>query len=336
MSRRGGQASHSGSDSAVAVTAMAANSNPGQWIGLGVLTLLIGLAAVWLTLQRSRPRVQTSTIPASLVRVYLANFRGDAWQLPDEPLLGFVEIPGGSFLMGSDPTVDPMAYANERWSLQRKQGTVEAATYYIGRYEVTVAQLAAFAAANAYPLDAAALQGPPDHPATHVSWTDALAYARWLQDVLQQWPGTPAQLQQLLRAGWRITLPSEAEWEKAARGLDGRIYPWGNSPDTSQANFAAGGTRAVGSFMCATCAFGLADMSGNVWEMTRSPFQPYPYEASDRPVNPAAPALFVMRGGSFSDAANNVRAATRGGIDPGARRAFIGFRLVLTPALGQQ
>jgi len=84
----------------------------------------------------------------------------------------------------------------------------------------------------------------------------------------------------------------------------------------------------VGSLECGQCAFGLADMSGNAWELTRSPFQPYPY-ANDEPRDPHADALFVMRGGAFNDPANNIRTAIRGGIDPGARRPFIGFRLVL-------
>jgi formylglycine-generating enzyme required for sulfatase activity len=70
-------------------------------------------------------------------------------------------------------------------------------------------------------------------------------------------------------------------------------------------------------------------MSGNVWELTRSPFQSYPYVSGDEARDPHADALFVMRGGAFSEAQNNARAAVRGGIDPGARSPSIGFRLVL-------
>jgi formylglycine-generating enzyme required for sulfatase activity len=74
----------------------------------------------------------------------------------------------------------------------------------------------------------------------------------------------------------------------------------------------------------------LLDMSGNVWELTRSPYQPYPYDPTDDRKNLDADALWVMRGGSFGDPERNVRAAIRGGADPGARRPFIGFRVVIS------
>jgi formylglycine-generating enzyme required for sulfatase activity len=303
-------------------------------LGLFLLCVLMVFATGWLHLQSLRAvHAGTPTHAAALAQGDFPRFRADAWQLPDEWLLGFVEIPEGSFLMGSDPQVDAMAYANERWSSASRQGNVSLPTFLIGRYEVTVAQLAVFAAATGYVLDPRALQMPPDHPATYVSWTDALAYARWLQTTLQDSPGTPVPLMQLLNAGWQITLPSEAEWERAARGDDGRVYPWGAAPNTAFANFASNSTRPVGSLVCPDCTFGLADMSGNVWELTRSPLQPYPFDPGDRPADAEAAALFVMRGGAFNEAANNVRGAVRGGVDPGARRPFIGFRLVLTPAL---
>ena len=86
----------------------------------------------------------------------------------------------------------------------------------------------------------------------------------------------------------------------------------------------------VGSFDCPECPFGLFDMSGNVWEWTRSPYQSYPYDPTDDRENLEIDALWVMRGGSFADPARNVRAAIRGGGDPGVRRPFMGFRLVLS------
>ena len=72
-------------------------------------------------------------------------------------------------------------------------------------------------------------------------------------------------------------------------------------------------------------------MSGNVWEWTRSPFQPYPFDEGADRVDLEADALWVMRGGSFTDPARNIRTTTRGGADPGARRPFIGFRIALAP-----
>ncbi len=86
----------------------------------------------------------------------------------------------------------------------------------------------------------------------------------------------------------------------------------------------------MGSFDCPECPFGLFDMSGNVWELTRSLYQPYPYDPSDDREDLEADALWVMRGGHFGDPERNVRAALRGGVDPGARRPFIGFRAVIS------
>jgi formylglycine-generating enzyme required for sulfatase activity len=165
---------------------------------------------------------------------------------------------------------------------------------------------------------------------TFVSWPDALAYCRWLEATLEAWPQTPPRLGQLLRDGWRVSLPSEAQWEKAARGTDRRIFPWGDQPRRDRANYQSTGATPVGSFGCPECPFGLSDMSGNVWEWTRSPYQPYPYDETDDDRNLEADALWVMRGGHFGDPARHVRAAARGAADPGARRAFIGFRVAVT------
>ncbi len=293
------------------------------------------LMGLWLTTVAVQQPLfaQTQTDNASTTLTQASTqFRSETWHLPDEELLGFVEIPAGNFLMGSDPANDRMAFENERWSAQQRQGRVELPTYYIGRYEVTIAQYKAFADAAAYPTDPIVLSSHSNHPVTSVSWTDALAYSRWLERTMKESATTPESLKELLQQGWRITLPNEAQWEKAARGFGNRIYPWGNQPSRERANFASAGVMPVGSINCPECAYGLADMSGNVWELTISPFKPYPFTAGIDRTNLDTDALWVMRGGSFSDGANLVRAAVRGGIDPGARRPNIGFRLVLTPS----
>lgn len=297
--------------------------------GLTVLAALVVGVAAWMSYQSAQSTAAADG-GATSNPAELAGFRSDAWFLPDDALLGFVEIPAGPFLMGSDAAVDPQAFETERWSDDRIQGTVDLSTFYIGRFEVTVAQFRAFIAATGFGVADEALQGPPDHPVTAVTWPDALAYCRWLETALGESPQTPAPLSQLLRDAWRVGLPSEAEWEKAARGEDGRIFSWGNDARRDRANYAAQGTTPVGSFDCPECAFGLSDMSGNVWEWTRSPYQPYPFDPSDDRADLATDALWVMRGGSFGDSAQNVRAAVRGGGDPGVRRPFMGFRVVIS------
>lgn len=265
----------------------------------------------------------------------IPGFRADLFALPDDDLAGFVPIPAGSFLMGSDPAVDPMAFALEQWSPRDLQGRVELDAFYMARYEVTAAQFVAFVEATGHrrPDAAAPIGEQPLLPAANVSWVDALRYTRWLDTELRSSPATPAPLRALLDDGWRVALPDEAQWEKAARGAEGAIFPWGDEPDRQAANFATGAPEPVGQRSCA-CAHGLSDMAGNVWEWTASPYQPYPHMSSDDVRTARADALWIMRGGSFQDDAQQVRAANRGGADPGARRPFIGFRVALVRSAG--
>ena len=301
--------------------------------GLAVLTGVVLIVLAWMFYHSSRRESSndarrvptTSTAPSELV-----GFRADAWYLPDDEWLGFVEVPGGPFTMGSDPALDSRAFDNERWSTGARQGTVDLQTFYIGRYEVTVAQFRTFVEATGFAADAQALVAPPAHPVSGVSWPDALAYSRWLEERLSNGSAAPEELARLLRDGWRVSLPSEAEWEKAARSNDGRLYPWGDEPRRDRANYAGTGTTPVGRFECLECPFGLFDMSGNVWEWTRSPFQPYPYDPTDDSEGLDADALWVMRGGHFGDPQQYVRTAVRGAADPGVHRPFIGFRLAIS------
>lgn len=308
-------------------------SGPGRIAPWAALAALLAVAAAWIAYPVEPEGGGAGGAPVPAEGPGLGDpsrFRSDAWFLPDEPLLGFVEVGAGSFRMGSDPRTDPLAFDNEAWPGAEAQRSVETEAFYIGRYEVTVAQFRAFAAETAYPVGDQALRRPPDHPVAGVSWTDAIAYATWLDETLREWSGTPGRLSERLRGGWRISLPTETQWEKAARGSDGRIYPWGDAPgEPRRANYGGTTTTPVGSFDCPACPFGLSDMSGNVWELTRSPYGPYPPGPAGGARSLEADALWVMRGGSFTDSARNVRAAIRGGVDPGARRGFIGFRVVL-------
>ena len=233
---------------------------------------------------------------------------------------GFVEVPAGPFTMGTEKALDPLAFDNERWSPAAGEGTVDLPAFYIAQREVTVAEFTKFAQAAKWSVDPRALSAPPDHPVTHVSWPDAIAYCRWLE----------SNMKATLPAGWHVTLPTEAQWEKAARGTDRRRFPWGGEPRKDRANFGGGGTVPAGQLACPECAHGLSDMAGNVWEWTRSPYQPYPYTEADDRSGLEADALWVMRGGHFGDSPQLIRTTTRGAAEPGARRPFIGFRVAIS------
>ncbi len=279
------------------------------WIGAG---LLAALGLVVLGSFRPGAAVAAQTPPA-------------ARALPE-----FVAIAAGPMTMGADPARDPQAFDNERWSAAQGQGTLDLPLFYISRTEVTVAAFSAFVSATNWRIDRRAVEAPGAHPVAFVSWPDALAYCRWLETTLKASAYTAPEVAQQLREGWRVTLPTEAQWEKAARGGDRRLYPWGDTARRDRANYASTAPVPVGQFACPECANGLADMAGNVWEWTRSPYQPYPYDEADDRTGLEVDALWVMRGGAFNDPARMLRGSTRGAAEPGARRAFIGFRVALT------
>jgi formylglycine-generating enzyme required for sulfatase activity len=254
------------------------------------------------------------------------------WRLPEDPLLGFIEIPPGAFAMGSDSR-DSQAADDER-----PQHTVMLPAYFIGKYEVTVAQFAAFVDDAGYtPDDPDSLAGPADHPVRNVSWHDAAAYCAWLTETLRDWTGTPSALARQLRGidggrRWSVNLPSEPEWEKAARGINGWVYPWGNGVDGSRANYGgASGPRPVGSYPTGASPYGLLDVAGNVWEWTRSVPLDYPYRADDGRENVGASNERAVRSGSFDVDESLVRAARRGRTTGDYSAGTIGFRVVVSP-----
>ncbi len=288
-------------------------------------------------------------------------FDPEHWYLPREPLLGFVPIPAGEFIMGSDPQKDSLAFDDEQPQHRRSLPT-----YYIARYPVTVAQFRAFVEESGYKLrNPDSLEGIDNHPVVWVTWYDALAYARWLDRRLKAiaaerlrqsgseverdfWEG-------LVEGRYSVTLPSEAEWEKAARGglqisvhrynpadpstlnpQPDRVYPWGNDPDPSRANYdetGIGTTSAVGCFPGGASPYGVEEMSGNVWEWTRSVGKEYPYNPTDGRENLDAPrdAGRVLRGGSFLDYHWDVRCSLRFRDSPDFWRRYYGFRVVVSP-----
>ena len=299
---------------------------PGRTVGFSVMSAIIGFVAIWMG-------IQGGLLPDSSNTPNIENARGSLSAelgLPNNSLWGFIKIQAGDFIMGSNPVLDRLAYENERWSSRQRQGKVYLPSFYISQYETTIAQFSIYAEEIGFDLKQIELAGLPDFAAHNITWSDAVGYASWLDSKLRSSPHTPDTLKTMLESGGRVTLPSEAEWEKAARGTDGRIFPWGSQPTSDFANFNTGEIDSVGSKSCGGCAYGLSDMAGNVWEFTRSPLQDYPYDSEDDLENLSEDALWVMRGGSFVDTINNVRAAVRGAVDPGVRSNTIGFRVAIS------
>ena len=163
-----------------------------------------------------------------------------------------------------------------------------------------------------------------NHPVVYVSWHDANAYCAWRSH----------------QEGRVVRLPTEAEWEKAARGPstdsgDGRTWPWGNTFDAMKCNMnqtGIGDTSPVGIFAAGRSPYEAFDMAGNVWEWTRSVWGAefgYPYRADDgREDQSRTNVSRVVRGGSFLNGDDAVRCACRNGNSPGARDNNVGFRVV--------
>ncbi|MCP4424180.1 MAG: formylglycine-generating enzyme family protein [Chloroflexi bacterium] len=259
-------------------------------------------------------------------------------------------IPAGSFFMGiSDRQIDWLARrddAAKKWkekryfSREQPRRILALASYYIGKYPVTVGEYRAFVKTGGYQRcqywtkagwawreSVARVQ--PDFwddekwakddrlPAVGVSWYEVVAYCRWLS----------------AETGSSYRLPTEAEWEKAARGTDGRLYPWGNEFDVGRCNTRRSGlnqTEPVGRYNPGDeSPFGCAEMAGNASEWTLSQYKPYPYDGHDGRNEVEGEAERVIRGGSWYKPALRARVVARGMNDPFFADNDVGFRCLL-------
>lgn len=237
-------------------------------------------------------------------------------------------VPAGEFLMGSTDA-DPKAGDDEK-----PQHTVYLEAFWIDQVEVTTARYVEFLNAlgghqdTCGGYDCAETQngeadshifredgryvvesGFEDHPMTEVSWYGAQAYCEWVG----------------------VRLPTEAEWEKAARGIDGRLYPWGNGAtncDKAQYGDCGGATVPVGSRPVGASPYGVLDMAGNVWEWVADWYDP-DYYGSSSVQNPAGPESGVrkaFRGGSWGYPAAFIRVSDRARNRPTYAGFNVGFR----------
>lgn len=266
----------------------------GLWLGLGIAALLIIIYIA--TQQREQPpeSAQRQIEPAT------QNVPEDA----NAPA-GMVLIPAGTFIMGSND------YDNEKPPHQ-----VSIAAFYMDKYEVTVAQYQKFLAANPshdQPTKWNEQLQNANRPVVNVSWNDAVAYCEWLSR----------------QRGKRVRLPTEAEWEYAARGgLNGKKYPWGDDITTSNANFySSDNTNALQDVgLYSPNNYGLYDMAGNVWEWCSSLYKRYPNNRNDGRENLSTDDARVLRGGSWVNGADYLRCADRGNDEPSHRSLNVGFR----------
>ena len=262
-------------------------------------------------------------------------------------LPALVEVPAGPFVAGSDAAereygyrLDEAAYGHSRtrergwYERERPRGTRSLERFLITRTPITNAQYAAFVIATGHrvpDVDPETWRGyrlihpyertrrhawaegrpPPardDHPVVMVSHDDAMAYAAWLS----------------AETGRRWRLPSELEWEKAARGPDGRPFPWGDTFDPALLNSHDSGpfdTLPVGSRPGGASPYGLLDAAGQVFEWTASP---------------GSAGRFLVKGGSWDDSGCGVcRPAARHGRPADIKHILVGFRLVVAPDDGE-
>lgn len=228
-------------------------------------------------------------------------------------------VPAGSFLMGS---VKARELAEED---ETPQHQVDLAFFEIGKYPVTVAEFACALQAQAiHPwmnFEMEPKWKPQlrrlDHPVVNISWKDAMAFAAWLSELTGE--------------HWR--LPTEAEWEKAARGSDGRIYPWGDQWDATRANVWESGpgvTTFVGMYTDGASPYGVLDMIGNIWEFCSSVEEPYPYQHDDGREDPQKRGRRATRGGAWSKTLlkHPHHAASRYSLEFYDHSDNVGFRLV--------
>lgn len=231
---------------------------------------------------------------------------------------GRVLVPAGAFTMGStEVDIKWIATTFFSESLEWYQDETPAKqvhlnAYYMDKYEVTNEEYMKFR--KAVPGRNSKYSEEPkfnkyNHPVVGVSWQDAMDYCRWAKG----------------------RLPTEAEWEKAARGADARYYPWGNEPDPGLGNVRGMEddnryTAPVGDYEDSKSPFGIHDLAGNVWEWTADWYKPY--KGNNHPSDMYGELLKVIKGGSWQSNMDLARSAIRGKAIPDQPQNYIGFRCV--------
>lgn len=233
-----------------------------------------------------------------------------------------MRVPKGGFVMGSTKE-DKLAFDYEF-----PQHTVDIPyDYFMARFPLTNELYNAYCNYKGIKHPVNGWEKKKDHPVTNVNWIDAMGYCQWLNSLFRN----------ELPSGLILRLPTEAEWEKAARGTDGRECPWGNEFDKNKCNSYEGGkdsTTSVGFYSPhGDSPYGCVDMMGNILEWTHSRMKEYPYKVNDGREDESAFGSRVLRGGSFYYDVWYNRCASRLNFDIPYLHYSVGFRVVASPDL---
>jgi formylglycine-generating enzyme required for sulfatase activity len=230
------------------------------------------------------------------------------WEMDCGDGIILVYIPPGKFIMGADDYEDYERPAHE----------VYLDGYWMGKYTITFDQYEKFCTETSRDSNdiSDAGWGRGKRPVISVSWYDANDYCKWLSS----------------KTGLNFKLPTEAQWEKAARGTNGQIYPWGNQDaDENLANFGDdkkdGKTYPVGSYPLSASPYGIMEMAGNVWEWCSDWYGNYSGGPQKNPTGPQSGISRVLRGGSWFDSPRYIRCSNRYYTKPSYRGYAVGFRL---------
>ncbi|MDD4272265.1 MAG: SUMF1/EgtB/PvdO family nonheme iron enzyme [Desulfobacter postgatei] len=279
------------------------------------------------------PAFERAAAGNALAKIGDSRFYPELFYLPREKNKGFIEVPEGVFWMGTPdellPKVKGMADDDfyKQWvENEMPCHRVDVPRFFIARYPITKAQFRVFVQDTDHKNNEFEDYGEDNHPVACVNWHDAQAYCQWLNS-------------KNLFSGMKVALPTEAQWEKAARWGTATLFPWGDEIEPEQANYSDSSiheTCCAGCFQRGGNDDRPLDMIGNVWEWTMDHFHDTYNKAPDDgcawiDTDADEGTYRVFRGGAFRLSAERCRSACRDGDHPSDRIPLLGFRLVLLP-----
>ncbi|MBI5354374.1 MAG: SUMF1/EgtB/PvdO family nonheme iron enzyme [Chloroflexi bacterium] len=276
-------------------------------------------------IERSHVHVVAVPMPTQAVAPKIVTLTSSKLTLSNG--MEFVCVPAGKFLMGNDNEDDnDNDNESDDYPKEYPRHTIDIPfDYWMARFPITNEQYIDYVKTKGIAHPVFRWQRKKNHPVVHVDWDDAMSYCKWLNDLLKA----------ELPSGMMVRIPTEAEWEKAARGIDGREYPWGNTFDKNNCNSRESeksGTTPIGLYSPhGDSPYGCTDMLGNVWEWTHSANKAYPYNIKDGREDEKSSVARLVRGGSYYNKGEYLRCSYRhlDWLSPFSMEYTQGFRVVI-------